>query len=839
MMKFPTLNLTQYQKEPIHTPGLIQPHGILFVLSDQLDVLQVSHNTWKVFRRHPEDLLGQNLNQLLDETQIETLKECLFHHNLQPVNPLKISIKSEGETLYFDGIVQRSPQGLFILELEPALSPKTLGFLSFYNLVEASASKIQNAPDFQNLCQLLVKEVRNITGFDRVMLYRFNKQGHGTVLAEDKLEELTSWLGLHYPAEDIPPHARELYSKNWLRLIADVNYKPVAIVPTINSLTKSPLDLSYAVLRSVSPCHIEYLQNMNVSASMSISIMKEGKLWGLVACHHNSPKYVSYEVRKACEFFGKVMSVELPSKEENKDYEYRIKLKSTNAKLLEYMSREQDFIDGLIKFKPNLLDVVNAQGAAIVFKGNCTLIGKTPTEKAIHKLIHWLDCQDSEILYSTASLPQVYPEAQEYKDIASGLLAVYISKAQSNYVLWFRPEVIQTVQWAGNPNQPWEIGDRETSRLHPRKSFELWKEIVKLTSLPWKNCEINAALELKNAIVSIVLRQAEELATLNEALRESDAREREKAQQLAKALQELQRTQTQLIKQEKMSDLGELVGSIAAEITNPINFISGNLTHAESYAKDLLNLLYLYQQHYPHPEAEIAEELEAMDLEFIIQDLPRMLSSMKVGANRIRDIIQALRNFTRLEESELKPVDIHEGLNSTLLILQHRLKGKTGRRGIEVIKEYGTLPEVECYPGHLNQVFINLLSNAIDALESQRNGDGKVGDRTPKTDEGNSSTPAPTIRIRTEKAEEHQVAICISDNGSGIERDIQSKIFDPFFTTKQNQKGIGVGLAISHQIVVEKHGGTIHCISEAGRGAEFIVKIPLHQGVIYSPSSKG
>lgn len=811
-MQSETLSWANYEREPIQTPGLIQPHGVLFVLSRELDILQASNNTAKFFGHPPETFLNQPLERLLDATQVNVIKESINYQTLGTVNPINITIHTDWKTLYFDGIIHHSHSDCLILELEPALSPKTVGFLSFYKLVEAAASNIQNSQDFQELCEFVVKEIRNITGFDRVMLYRFDPAGHGTVLAEEKLESMNSWLNLNYPAEDIPPQARQLYSINLLRLIADVNYKPVAIVPTINPLDKRPLDLSHSVLRSVSPCHIEYLQNMKVSASMSISIVKEGKLWGLVACHHNSPKYVSYEVRKACEFFGKVMALELRSKEDDNYYEYRLQLQATTAKLVEYMSRETNFIDGLVNFQPNLLNLVRADGAVIYFKETYQQVGNTPSRDRIERLIHWLEEQKFPTVYHTDSLPSVYPEAETYKDIASGLLAVAISKEPKHYVLWFRSEVIHQVSWAGDPNTPFELLPGRNPRLHPRKSFEVWQELVKLTSLPWKPCEIDAALDLKNAIVTIVLRQADELAKLNVALQQSEEKTKEKANQLAKALQELQRTQTQLIEQEKMSELGELITSIAAEITNPINFITGNLSHTQEYAEDLFNLLYLYQQHYPEPVPEILETIESIDLEFTSQDFSQMIESMKGGAERIRDLVDALRNFMRLNESELKAVDIHEGINSTLLILQHRFKPKGGSRGIQVVKAYSKLPQVECYPSQLNQVFMNLLSNAIDALDSHPNHPGQK-----------------TILIRTEALGGDRILISIADNGVGINPTLQDQIFEPFFTTKSPKKSIGVGLAIAKEVVVQKHKGEIRCISELSQGAEFILEIPTRQ----------
>jgi two-component system, chemotaxis family, sensor kinase Cph1 len=811
-MQSKTLSWANYEQEPIECPGFIQPHGVLFVLSIDLEILQVSNNTLEVFGQGPETFLRQSLDTFLDETQVKLLKESINYQTFGNVNPLNITIDRDGNFLHFDGIIHRSNSGCLVLELEPALSPKTVGFLSFYKLVEAAASNIQNSRGFTELCQFVVKEVRNITGFDRVMLYRFDADAHGTVLAEEKLDSMISWLNLHYPAEDIPPQARKLFLTNLLRLIPDVNYTPVAILPALNPQDTNPLDLSHSVLRSVSACHIEYLQNMNVRASMSISIVKDGKLWGLVACHHNSPKYVSYEVRKACEFFGKVMTLELGSKENDRHYEYRLQLQSTTAKLVEYMSGEKNFIEGLVNFQPNLLDLMEADGAAIYFKGDCWQLGKTPSRDRLDRLIQWLEESEFPGTYYTNALPTIFPEAESYKDIASGLLAITISKNPKHYLFWFRAETIHQVNWAGDPAKPFELLPGRNPRLHPRKSFEIWQEIVKLKSLPWKPCEIEAALDLKNAIVTVVLRQADEVTKLNEALQKSEAQTTEKANQLEKALQEIKRTQTQLIEQEKMSKLGELINSIATEITNPINFIAGNLSYAEEYAQDLFNLLYLYQHHYPEPVPEILDTIESIDLEFTSQDFSKLIGSMRIGAERIRDLVQALRNFVRLNESDIKVVDIHEGINSTLLILQHRFKGKGDTPGIQIIKAYGNLPRVECYPSQLNQVFMNLLSNAIEAVESYPDRPGEK-----------------TIQIQTEVVGNQRISIRISDNGVGMHSTVQDQIFEPFFTTKAHKKSLGVGLTIAQEIIVEKHQGEIRCNSQPYQGTEFILEIPTRQ----------
>jgi PAS domain S-box-containing protein len=292
-----------------------------------------------------------------------------------------------------------------------------------------------------------------------------------------------------------------------------------------------------------------------------------------------------------------------------------------------------------------------------------------------------------------------------------------------------------------------------------------------------------------------------------------------KATQLKVTLRELQHTQGQLVQSEKMSSLGQLVAGVAHEINNPLNFIHGNLTHVHQYAIDLLDLIQFYQEYYPHPAPEIQAQTEAIDLDFIKEDLPKLLQSMEMGADRIRQIVLSLRNFSRLDEAEKKWVDIHEGLDNTLLILSHRLKGKPAHPSIEIIKEYGDLPKVQCYPGQLNQVFMNILSNAIDAIEED-NKDSSLED---------SQNYSSTIRIRTEVNDSNSVIIRIADNGPGMTQEVQQRIFDPFFTTKPVGQGTGLGMSISYKIVVERHGGQLQCISAPGQGTEFLIYIPIQQ----------
>ncbi|GAB4152032.1 MAG: hypothetical protein Fur0046_31500 [Cyanobacteria bacterium J069] len=312
-----------------------------------------------------------------------------------------------------------------------------------------------------------------------------------------------------------------------------------------------------------------------------------------------------------------------------------------------------------------------------------------------------------------------------------------------------------------------------------------------------------------------------------EALRHSESQLRQQTTELQTTLWELQRTQSQLIQSEKMSSLGQLVAGVAHEINNPVNFIYGNLNYANEYAEDLLQVVCLYQQHYPQPVPEIQKALGDTDLGFLLEDMPKLLKSMRVGAERIQKIVMSLRNFSRMDEAEVKAVDLHEGIDNTLMILQSRLKGKPGQPAIDVLREYGSLPQVECYASSLNQVFMNILSNAIDALEDAID-KGEWGDS--QSDPCGNRPDSPCITIRTEYIVPDHVAIYLIDNGPGIPASVQKRLFDPFFTTKPVGKGTGLGMSISYQIVTERHGGTLECISEPGQGAMFRIEIPIRQG---------
>jgi light-regulated signal transduction histidine kinase (bacteriophytochrome) len=519
-------DLTACEQEPIHIPGSIQPHGVLLALARPgLVAVHASANLERTLGVPVAEALGRSLAAISPALHAALQEDLEGNSREEGARYLRtVAIPGpEGERT-FDAVAHVSG-GLLVLELEEVASGESVSLDALYPTMRGFVQQLQNAAGVEALCRVAAEDVRRITGFDRVLVYRFDEHWNGTVIAEDRNEVLPSYFDLRFPASDIPAQARELYRRNRLRIIPDADYVPVAVVPTLHPETRQALDLSYSVLRSVSPVHLEYMRNMGTMASMSISILREGELWGLISCHNREARRVPLRVRNACDFLTQIFSLQLAARERAAEAEELMRLGSVRSQLLGFMAEEERFIQGLVRHPAQLLDLAGADGVAIVSGEHCRLLGTTPTEAQVRRLFEWLAGSHREDVFATEALALHVPEAEAFGDRASGLLAISISKMNPSYVLWFRPEVIHTVKWGGDPQKPVrETGGTPDApvRLHPRKSFEIWKETVRGRSLPWKPAEIQTVKELRNAIVGIVLRRAEELAALSGELQRSN-----------------------------------------------------------------------------------------------------------------------------------------------------------------------------------------------------------------------------------------------------------------------------------------------------------------------------
>ncbi|KQR87365.1 ATPase [Burkholderia sp. Leaf177] len=512
----------QCDAEPIHIPGGIQPHGYLLCLSDTLTILQASEN-FAVLAGPVEQLLGQPVDALLGAAATAQIAQAVASTELDEA-PLYIGVAEN--VLYRPGDTQERPlasvdgpefditihrhDGNLIVELEIARHSSADVFASMYPLVRTFTRSLQDVETVNELAQLAVSEVRRMTGFGRVLLYNFDEEGRSHVLAEHKDDSYVSFLNQTFPASDIPRQARALYVKQRVRLVADVNAKPARIIPPLSPVTGRPPDLTYTSLRSFSPIHLEYMRNMGTFASMSVSLVVRGKLWGLISCHDHDARLVPFEVRMAIEHLGQLLSLQIEAKEERAEADYLLSLRSTMSRLIARLSEHDDYREGLESAPDDLLCFAGSRGAAIIADGKVSLVGATPDAETVLALAQWLESSTKGV-YATDSLAEEWPRASRHIDTASGILAVPISQIFRNYVIWFRPEAARTIKWAGEPVK--RVSSQDGS-VAPRKDFAPWLEIVRNRSLHWRPVELEIAAEFRASMLNIVLRRAEELAEL-------------------------------------------------------------------------------------------------------------------------------------------------------------------------------------------------------------------------------------------------------------------------------------------------------------------------------------
>lgn len=507
-------------REPIHIPGGIQPHGFLFSVDEGGRIVQASRNVVLLVARGAEapveTLLGQPLSAVLGEHAALALDalERLGASGEEGIPLYAGSIddpRSAGGRASPLAIVVHRYQGVRIVELEPARSTADV-FASMYPLVRTFMNSLQTVDDVEGLARLAAREVHRIAGFGRTMVYSFDEEGHGHVIAESLDPGYTGYLGQRFPASDIPPQARALYVRNRIRLIADADYDPAPLVPALHPATGRPTDLTFASLRSISPVHVQYMKNMGTWASMSMSIVVRGRLWGLISCHHDTARVPSFEVRTACEHVAQVLSLQVEAKEDHAAAGYRLELRRRQTRLLAAMANTDDFIDAVAGHPQEMLALANATGAVVVFEGRIVRVGEAPDDAAIDRLVSWLDSRPEEI-HATDTLAEDWPEAAAHAlgADAAGMLAVSLSRLFRNYVIWFRPEVVRTIRWAGDPRA--KLAGLSAS-LSPRESFEVWTQVVRGRSAPWLAAELEVAAEFRAALLGMVLRRAEELAQL-------------------------------------------------------------------------------------------------------------------------------------------------------------------------------------------------------------------------------------------------------------------------------------------------------------------------------------
>ncbi len=649
-----TPDLTNCDREPIHIPGSIQPHGLLFVLQvPDLTIVQVSNNTEQWLGIAPADLLDRPVSRLLGETHIRNIEQCLAG-DFDYVNPLRLELQTASGTLCVDSIIHRTGDRIALeIELghEKPATTADITYFDFYRQVKTPIAKLQASRSFEELCTGLVESVRQITGFDRVMIYHFDAAGAGDVIAEARHPDITeSYLGLRYPATDIPQPARHLYALNRLRLIPDATYEPIPLIPPLDPITQAPFDMSHSVLRSISPLHTEYLQNMGVRASMSISLVRDRQLWGLIACHHRQPKLVPYFLRTVCEFIGQMAAFELTAKVDLQDRDDRIEIDALKSRFFESISQQTDVLSALTQSPTDLLNLVRASGVAIAIKGEFTLLGTTPSVDRLSALLEQLTPRLQAVgMFQTNCLEREYPAAAADSDIASGVMALMVSSAQNFYILWFRPEVNQTVTWGGNPYKPVIVEENGEIRLSPRKSFSAWQETVTHTALPWKPSESAAALELQKAIINVALRHAAEISQLNLELERSNI------------------------------DLDSFAYVASHDLKEPLRGI-------HNYSSFLIE-----------DYGEILDEEGVSKLETLIR-----------LSRRMENLIDSLLHYSRLGRSEITPNPID--LN---LLLQEVIALFKITAGDALAVSVEDLPTMCVDRTQMSELFTNLISNAI------------------------------------------------------------------------------------------------------------------------------
>ena len=504
-LPFGEADLTNCERELIHLAGSIQPHGALLVVREgDLQVLQASVNTVEILGREHRDTVGHSLNKLGGDlcSQIESLARSNL---LTQATPVRCCI--DHDELQLEAMVHRLSRGTLVVELQIVLEKQSDFQPSerLPHLLADAVGQITSTSTLTELANKVVSCVRQLTGYDRVMVYQFDEDGHGEVIAEAKKDGLEPFLGQHYPASDIPQRARDLYVRNRVRVLTDVFYPPVPIAPRYLLNTGEDLDMSLCHLRSMSPMHLQYLKNMGVTATLVASIVREGRLWGLIACHHYSVKAVASELRSACELLSEVVSTRISVLENHSQIEAELLVRSLEHRLVRAATETGDWRDALFEDPAEMvLKPLEASGVALLYQDEILVAGETPSLLELRALAAWLEENNREPVLHTSSLPRMNAELRSLAPSATGLLAVELSRGDGEYLFWFRKEQLRTVTWAGNPDKPVTVGN-DPMDLSPRRSFAAWSELVRDTAKPWTATELAIASAIRSSLVDVIL----------------------------------------------------------------------------------------------------------------------------------------------------------------------------------------------------------------------------------------------------------------------------------------------------------------------------------------------
>jgi light-regulated signal transduction histidine kinase (bacteriophytochrome)/CheY-like chemotaxis protein len=495
------VDLTNCDREPIHLLGAVQPFGFLLTTSlEDWRITRASRNAAQWLGAESADLIGRPLDEVLTRDAVHLirgqLQTAMFTNTV--ARAFAVALLANGRR--FDLAIHVVGSSV-VIEAEPCIDEQAVNSSA---LVRAMMSRLQQAPDLRTLYRVAAREMRALTGFDRVMIYRFDHDGSGEVIAETARGGLESYLGLHYPASDIPRQARILYERNWLRIMPDIAATPSPIEPRLDG-EGQVLDLSMSILRSVSPIHIEYLQNMGVGASMSVSILRETRLWGLFACHHYGPHNVSFERRTAAELFGQMFSLLMESRERENESTYETRARKLHNQLITTMAAEDTRFDSIASHLDEIADLLSCDGVGVWIDGRSLLQGMTPSAEQFAGLVAELNTREIDQIEASHEIGALYAPGRDFTDRAAGLLVVPLSRPARDYLVFFRKEAARAVSWAGDPNKPVIVGPLG-ARLTPRKSFELWRETVRGQSVLWQAVDLRIAEALRVSLLEVILR---------------------------------------------------------------------------------------------------------------------------------------------------------------------------------------------------------------------------------------------------------------------------------------------------------------------------------------------